>query len=268
MRFPLIFALVIRLANIWRRFDTMRLREFNELGIARFRQYLVDAHKHRDAEPPWEILEDEELTAEAFPPIEMERPGFLTKRDAAEYLYKTLAPLSERGLMQRIGLWSWLSLYYFNDLCPKRGGSRRVLRPHYYVVSSEDSRYHSRHLLASAFLIKTVSPRNNRVFLDSPISSLGKVSERTLNRLFILRIPAVFEVIDRLYFDEGLGQIKEGIATPSPRAGDLAHRLPARIRQLEKTYDLHSLNADQLVSLLGDEFIHWLDEKPPKGAVS
>ena len=37
-------------------------------------------------------------------------------------------------------------------------------------------------------------------------------------------------------------------------AGNLVHRLPNRIRQLEKTYDLHSLTADQLLSLLGEEF--------------
>ncbi len=36
--------------------------------------------------------------------------------------------------------------------------------------------------------------------------------------------------------------------------GDLRNRFPIRIRQLKKTYDLLSLNADQLIELLGDEF--------------
>ena len=31
-------------------------------------------------------------------------------------------------------------------------------------------------------------------------------------------------------------------------------RFPTRIRQLEKTYDLMSLDADQLLELLGEEF--------------
>jgi hypothetical protein len=38
------------------------------------------------------------------------------------------------------------------------------------------------------------------------------------------------------------------------KPGDLVHRFPIRIRQLEKTYDLVSLTADQLIELLGDEF--------------
>ncbi|MBC8870462.1 MAG: hypothetical protein H8E44_13655 [Planctomycetes bacterium] len=236
----------------------MRLREFNDAGIDRFREFLVHARHHPDAEPPWHILRDEHLTKEMLPAVELDRPGFSTKRDAAEYLHDTLAPLPERGLMQNVGLWSWLSLYYFDDLCPKRSGKRRILTPHYYVTFSEDERYHARHLLASSYLIRKVSPQHNRVFLESPITTLGKVIERTLNRLFVLRVPAVFEVIDRLYFDQSRGRVKKGIAMPTPRAGDLANRLPARIRQLERTYDLHSLPADQLIELMGDEFSSWL----------
>jgi hypothetical protein len=41
------------------------------------------------------------------------------------------------------------------------------------------------------------------------------------------------------------------------RPGDLRHRLPARIRQLEVTHDLTNLTAEQLLNLLGDEFRQW-----------
>jgi hypothetical protein len=37
-------------------------------------------------------------------------------------------------------------------------------------------------------------------------------------------------------------------------AGNLTHRLPQRILQLEKNYDLVDLSADQLIELLGEEF--------------
>jgi hypothetical protein len=42
-------------------------------------------------------------------------------------------------------------------------------------------------------------------------------------------------------------------ASPSLDRG-LVHRLPIRIQQLEKTYDLQSVSAEQLLELLGDEF--------------
>lgn len=41
------------------------------------------------------------------------------------------------------------------------------------------------------------------------------------------------------------------------------HRLPTRIKQLEMTYDLVDLTADQLLNLLGDEFKQWADGKRP-----
>jgi hypothetical protein len=62
-------------------------------------------------------------------------------------------------------------------------------------------------------------------------------------------------VLDRLYWDEKRGRARPGVTNFGKiTAGNLAHRLPIRIRQLEKTYDLHSLTADQLISLLGEEF--------------
>ena len=68
------------------------------------------------------------------------------------------------------------------------------------------------------------------------------------------RIPCIFEVYDRLYWDDGRNRPRIGISGSKPTPGNLSHRLPTRIRQLEKTFDLMSLNADQLLELLGDEF--------------
>ena len=64
----------------------------------------------------------------------------------------------------------------------------------------------------------------------------------------------MFEVLDRLYWDEDRGKARVGVVGQQVRPGDLMHRFPLRIRQLERTYDLLSLNADQLIELLGDEF--------------
>jgi len=48
---------------------------------------------------------------------------------------------------------------------------------------------------------------------------------------------------------------RAGIVTRETiKPGDLRHRLPIRVRQLERTYDLFSLSADQLIELLGAEF--------------
>ena len=75
-----------------------------------------------------------------------------------------------------------------------------------------------------------------------------------MKRLFVTRLPCAFEVLDRLYWDEHKNRPRKGATSAKPSPGNLAHRFPMRIRQLEKTFDLMSLNADQLLELLGEEF--------------
>jgi hypothetical protein len=100
-----------------------------------------------------------------------------------------------------------------------------------------------------------LSPDHNRLFLHSKISQLDKYNAEVFKRLYLTRIPCIFEVLDRLYWDEEAGKPVKGIVDPrNIHPGNLMHRLPIRIRQLEKTYDLQSLNADQLLEILGDEF--------------
>lgn len=75
-----------------------------------------------------------------------------------------------------------------------------------------------------------------------------------MKRLFLTRIPCIFEVLDRVYWDESRARARTGVVQGTVKPGDLRHRFPIRIRQLEMTYDLFSLIANQLIELLGREF--------------
>lgn len=100
-----------------------------------------------------------------------------------------------------------------------------------------------------------ISPQHNRIMLDTPISTLERVTELVMQRLYFTRIPCFFEVLDSLYWDPTRKRCRVGIVDPRKVvAGDLLHRLPTRIQQLQKTYDLQSLTANQLLELLGEEF--------------
>jgi hypothetical protein len=91
--------------------------------------------------------------------------------------------------------------------------------------------------------------------MTSPVSSLDQVTAEVMKRLYLTRIPCIFETLDQLYWDADRGKPRKGIVDGRKvKPGDLVHRLPIRIRQLEKTYDLFSLTANQLLELLGDEF--------------
>ena len=96
------------------------------------------------------------------------------------------------------------------------------------------------------------------MFLDTSLHQLDKFTQDVLKRLYLTRIDCIFEVLDRLYWDRKLDRPRRGANSPRKVvAGDLVHRFPTRIRQLEKTYDLLSLSADQLINLMGDEFAQY-----------
>ena len=75
-----------------------------------------------------------------------------------------------------------------------------------------------------------------------------------MKKLYLLRIPCIFEVLDRIYWDNITNKSRKNIADMTIRKGNLTHRFPCIIQQLEKTYDLQSLDADKFIDLLGDEF--------------
>jgi len=233
----------------------MILREFRDAGISAFRDFLAQCREEPGTPYPHYLLEDESLTSAISPAIEVAFTRLTTKADAAHYLSSLLGPLSDRSVAANAGLWTWLTLYFFDDVCPPKDGKRKVKNDYYYIFEPRNPRHFYRHLLFISWHILKVAPEHNRLLLSSRISVLDKVTSEVLKRFYLTRIPCMFEVLDRLYWDDSRRRPRSGIVTQQKvTPGDLLHRLPIRIRQLEKTYDLFSLNADQMIELLGDEF--------------
>ncbi len=235
-----------------------QLRRLNENGIAIFKDYLADARKDGSLAAPYHILTSPELSSSITGAPLIERPGFTTKRDAAEYLASALAPIDKGDPVRDAGLWTWLALFFFDDICPKssRGIRKPNANPH-YILDPNNSQRSYRHLLATPYRILRALPDHNRIFLDAPLPIHGDLVEQTVGRLYVIRKPAVSELIDRLYFDKKRGCQKRGILNKTAKPGDLRNRLPVRIEQLEMTYDIDSLSGDQLLGLLGAEFASW-----------
>lgn len=241
----------------------MILREFNSAGIEAFRKYLQLAKVDPAATPPRELLEDATLTVICSPEVNVEAREFGTRRDAAEYLHSLLRPFDDQYVEKSIGLWTWLTLYYFDQVSPLKNGERTVRNDYSYIFVPNSALYNYRHLLNIAWRILKIAPAHNRLFLSGSVASLDKLTDVVMKRLYLTRIPCLFEVLDRLYWDKKRGKARSGMVSPGKvRVGDLVHRFPLRIRQLEMTYDLQSLDADALIELIGDEFDYLLDGGP------
>lgn len=233
----------------------MELRRFNSRGIETFREALEICRDDSQADISLEILTNSELSVALLPAVDVDDRRFKTKREAAVYFHQLLGDIPKQDLLTDAGLWSWLSLLYFDVVCPKQAGERKVRNDYTYIFEPTNSRHYYRHLLFVSWRILDIAPTHNRLMLDSSISSLDKFTSEVIKRLYLTRIPCFFEVLDRLYWDDSIGRARPGVTNfTKVTAGNLAHRLPVRIRQLEKTYDLQSLTADQLIELLGEEF--------------
>jgi len=232
----------------------MKLRRFNSDGIHEFREFLNKCRSHPDAEVPVELLEHRQFTEIVAPEIQIVTQQFELKGDAARYLTPVLKPLLAAEVEKDAGLWTWLTLLFFDSVCPVDDDGRNVKNYYTYVFEPNDTRYFYRHLLYNSWRVLYLAPRFNRLLLKSRLDTFDGFTDQVMKRLYLTRIPCIFEVLDRLYWDAAGHGPRRGIVGSRACAGDLQHRFPPRIRQLEMTYDLMSLTADQLIELLGDEF--------------
>jgi len=234
----------------------MILRQFNDRGVAKFQEFLKAARANAGEPVPHDILQDDNLTEIVKPEIELQQRTLSTKLEAATYLRDALAPIGNNDAIgTNAGLWTWLALFFFDSVCPQQNGGRKVRIDAWYIFSPSDGRAVYLHQLYVSWKVLNISRGFHRLLLNFSLATRNRVTEEPMKRLFLLRIPCIFEVLDRLYWDDRRNKPRSGIVSgTNANRGDLTHRLPARVQQLECTYDLQSVDAAKMLDLLGREF--------------
>ena len=92
------------------------VRKLTESGIAQFRGYLERLSGGAVEPPPMHLLEDQEHSESLRGYAEVENIVFVSKQAAAEYLSARLNGLERSEVDHDIGLWSWLSWFYFDQV--------------------------------------------------------------------------------------------------------------------------------------------------------
>jgi hypothetical protein len=243
------------------------LRRFNSAGIAEFVRRIETLRAGGTADIDEAFVTDAKLTEPIVPEVLMERPAFKTKRDAGSYLSeRTRGARAVHGDDDR-GLWTWLSAWHWDAVCPVRDNEqRKVLNPYHYVLGYGHAQNAKKHLLKVSVVLTEAWP-SSQLLLDSAPWTLNQIVQDVTTRMTLVRLQGIGDLVDMLYRDPITGKQKPGaVDARSVRPGDLRHRLSARIRQLEVTHDLTDLNAEQLLNLLGDEFRQWAVAPSPAPA--
>jgi hypothetical protein len=231
------------------------VRRLNDRGLTQFRAFLQTIRAGAEFQPNPAILYVDDFSAPLSRPIRIEARRFRNKYDAAAYLTDVLAPIDAPGLGDDAGLWSWLALFYFEQLSPRGADGKRRPREDYHYVLGSTSRDAQRHLLAGPFKIYGMHREKARLLLYPPVNQHGSFIWDLGSRRDLITNRGLVEAIDRLYWDRRTSRPRRG-ATTVTRAGNL-RRLTAVVQQLDFNYDLYGMTADEILGLLPPEFDGW-----------
>lgn len=233
----------------------MKLRRLTPTGIEQFAVFVVNLKTDPTLAPPERLLCDPLASEAVDGDVDFDLRTFADRYEAAEYLDERLRASSLVNPERDEGLWSWLSLYYFNLLCPRSEGSvRRVKEISRYIPATTNYQRFYRHLLLGPFMIYRAhadNPRRARGVLATSVNAPGDAVEQLASRQELITNRAVMGAATALYVDAGTGRMKSGSGgkgAGSPR------RLAEVINQFDLTYDLYALRADELLEILPREF--------------
>ncbi len=236
------------------------VRTLNQKGIEHFRQFLQLIRRGEAVKSP-AFTFDDTCALPVNGNLHVEPKAFGSKYEMAFYLHEALGRIDRPDILEDAGLWSWLALFYIDELSPEDSEGRRRPREdyHYVLVTSSDDHSpgwaRTRHLLAGPYSLFRRHGRSARVLLSGKPHEHGKFVYDLAWRSDLISNRGLVEAVERLYFDSKAGRPKRGATTDS-NPGNL-RRFIAVLQQLDFNYDLQGMTAKQILELLPSEFDRW-----------
>ena len=228
----------------------MKLRRLTEEGIEAFSAYLAQAKADPKLAPPTHLL-DNPAMSEAVAEVEVEERCFATRFEVAEYLVRTFEAAGIQNPEGDPGLWSWLTLRWFEHLRPARGKmgweSARYIPTRYFAKSY-------RHLLLGPYIIFRAhidDPERAMALLLNPPNQPGEIVGQFAANRDLVTNRAVMGAVTRLYVDMRSRKFRKGARGSSPGS---PRRLTAVMNHFDLTYDLPAMNDIALIHMLPKEF--------------
>jgi hypothetical protein len=232
---------------------TQLVRAFDDVGIERFRAHLAQLRGGEALEPPWTLLEDATCTVELSVEAWVERRAFASRWGVGEYLWGQLAGVPGEEVEGHRGLWAWLSLFYFDQVCPAR--PERRPGADYRHVPDFSFRYRYRHLLYGPYAVYRRHKGHAILVLSGPLHIEQAVYQEITSRLDLIASRGVMEAVNALYLDRRRGVPKRGVQSTA-QPGTL-RRFVRVLQQLDVTYDIYGMSGKEIVDLLPPEFDPW-----------
>lgn len=236
----------------------MKLHRLNDRGLAQFSAYLVQLKSEPTLPPPLYLLTESDTSEPIATEVEVENVEFENRFAAATYMDNKLSSSGLISPERDAGLWAWLTLFYFDQVCPvRKGGVRKVYDHARYIPAIGNFQRFYRHLLLGPYVIYRAhsdDPQRVRGVLATAVDSPGDIAEQFASRQELITNRAVMKMTTALYVDEA-GKLKRGSGS---KGGGSPRRLADVLNQFDVTYDLYSMTSEGLARLLPKEFDRFL----------
>lgn len=242
----------------------MLLREFNHDGMQKLIHFLDSLGEGDIASRRMDLLKDEEVSKKVTSEVGLEETSFENRYAAAEYLYDKFADTSIQNLEGRKGIWSWLALFFFKELCPPdSNGNRHPGEKARWIPEVNNWRKYYRHLLAGPYRIyyqHRDDPDKALAVLCTPLHQPGELPEQLASRQELITNQSILAAATKLYYDDEAGVPKRGARGKGPGS---VRRFAKVLNQLDLTWDLYEMTDSEILEKLPEEFDKYKNSNNP-----
>lgn len=235
---------------------TAHLRLFNNDGIIEFERVIGEIRSENLNSVPEDLIFGQQFTDLFEPELIIENIDVKNKSDLVSYLVSKLALRENKHLYFDKGLWTWLTAFYFESICPVAGNGYRKVNENAFYVLKDPKNYtkYYRHLLAYPSRLNAELGDSSKIFLVGSFNKRGEITEQFGAYQEIALNKGILDAANMLYWDHKTNNLKRGVAGKGPGS---ARRLVRIVRQYQMTYDLNSMSGNDIVNLLPSEFAKW-----------
>ncbi|MDO5320307.1 MAG: hypothetical protein Q4G65_16895 [bacterium] len=241
--------------------DLIPVRQFNELGITRVRNFLakVRTEGKLSAEEASEILVDTEYVDSVGCVHEIDRYRvFETKRDLCDYVVGVFGLPFIEANRKNVGLWTWVAFAYYAQFVKSSKDVSSIASTPRWILDADNYRLSVRHFVAGPLYLKCdfseVSEEAIDMIFSSPPKEFGGFVDALTYKMDGARIPVLLQVATWLYYDaSSKKKLKKGVISQT-KPGAIREFLRVA-SQLALTWDFYSVkDASALWNVLPSQF--------------